>query len=171
MTFGFLVGSMNFGKVFWVPEKFLFCMGRLVTTELPNLARFTSSTENSATRWNQVTKMFRSRHDCASMSSARSPCNFRPQPDVTISVLREVSEDTVLTRYHSCSRLEKWFLRRTGSVSVFRDITIYQFMPELLQPIWQMMRRFSSYFHTRTLSLLSVAWCSVVVTRFPSMKM
>ena len=35
-------------------------------------------------RCDQVTKMFRSGHDCTSTSSARSPCYFRLQADIKI---------------------------------------------------------------------------------------
>ena len=45
----------------------------------------------------EITTLFRFGHDCTSASSARSPCNFRPQTDITISVFREVSIDTMLT--------------------------------------------------------------------------
>ena len=38
--------------------------------------RFTSFTENFVIRSNQITKMFRSGHDCVSTSLARSPCSF-----------------------------------------------------------------------------------------------
>ena len=37
MTFGFLVGSENFCKLFWVSWEVLFYMGRIAATELPNL--------------------------------------------------------------------------------------------------------------------------------------
>ena len=52
--------------------------------------RFTFFTENCVIRCNQVTKMFRSGHDCTSTSSAKSPCYFRRQADITIWVLRKV---------------------------------------------------------------------------------
>ena len=66
----------------------------------------------------QVTKMFRSGHDCTSTSSDRSPRYFRPQADITIWVLRKVRIFTVLTRarYHFCSRLHWKFMRWLGSV-------------------------------------------------------
>ena len=84
------------------------------------VSRFTLFTKNFVIRSDQITKMFRSVHDCTSTSSARSPCNFRPQADVAISVFREVSIDIVLsrTRFHFCSRLHLQFMRRTGSVSI-----------------------------------------------------
>ena len=57
-------------------------------------SRFTSFTKNFVICCHQVTKFFRFGHDCTNTSSARSPCTFRPQADVTISVFREVSIDT-----------------------------------------------------------------------------
>ena len=57
--------------------------------------RFTIFTENFVIRRNQVTRIFRSGHDSTSRSSARKPCYFRLQADITIRILREVSIDTV----------------------------------------------------------------------------
>ena len=54
------------------------------------VSRFTFFIENFVFRCDQVTKMFRSGEDCANTSSARSPCYFRLQADITIWVLREV---------------------------------------------------------------------------------
>ena len=65
------------------------------------VARFTSFTENFVIRCNQVTKSFRSGHDCTRTSSARSPRYFRLQTDITIWVLRKVRVDTMLTRTRS----------------------------------------------------------------------
>ena len=48
---------------------------------------------------------FRSGHDCASAFSGRSPRNLGSQADIANSVIREVNEDTLLARYHFCSRL------------------------------------------------------------------
>ena len=69
------------------------------------VSRFNFYTKNFVIRSNQVTKIFRSGHDCTSTSSARSPCYFRLQADITIWVLRKVRVDTVLTRtcFHFCS--------------------------------------------------------------------
>ena len=61
--------------------------------------------ENSVICCHQITKMFHFWHDCTSAFSARSPCNFGPQTDVAISVLRLVSNNAVLARHHFCSRL------------------------------------------------------------------
>ena len=51
--------------------------------------------------------MFGSWHYCTDAFSARSPCNLGSQAVVAISVLREVSKDTMLARYHFCSWHEK----------------------------------------------------------------
>ena len=68
------------------------------------VSRSTSFTENFVICCYQITKISRSGHDCTSAPSARSPRNFVSQAD-TISVLPEVSKDTMLSRYHFCSRL------------------------------------------------------------------
>ena len=104
----------------------------------------------------QVTRMFRSGHDCTSTSSARSHRYFL-QADIAIWVLREVRVDTVLARarFHFCSRLHWRFMRRTGSVLILRrtfsswlcrTTFINQILSEFLYPIRQFMRYISSYF-------------------------
>ena len=50
------------------------------------VSRITTFTENCATRGCQSPKMFLFGHDCTNTSSARSPCYFRPQADLAISV-------------------------------------------------------------------------------------
>ena len=54
-----------------------------------------------------TTKISRSGYDCTSTASARSPCYFRLQADITVWVFREMSVNAVLTRarFHFCSRL------------------------------------------------------------------
>ena len=106
MTFGFLVGSRNFCRLFWVSwEVFVShgydcihyvaksCTHHGISMIVPRFAFFTRI---FVFRCDQVSKMIRSGHDCASTSSARSPCNFSSQADVTTTVLREVRKDTVL---------------------------------------------------------------------------
>ena len=61
------------------------------------VTRFTSFTENFVIRRYQVTKIFRSGHDCTSTSSARSPRHFRLLADLAIWVLRNVRVETMLT--------------------------------------------------------------------------
>ena len=74
---------------FWLPRRLqelhLALLGRIVTTELPNLVppRHIDDCyaihvfhENFVICSNQVTKIFRSGHDCTSTSSARSPRYF-----------------------------------------------------------------------------------------------
>ena len=53
------------------------------------VSRFTSFTEKFLVCCDQVTEFFRSRHDCTSAFSERSPCYFGPLADVAIFVLRE----------------------------------------------------------------------------------
>ena len=50
--------------------------------------------------WYQVTKFFCSKHGCASAFFAKSPRDFCPHADLAMFVLREVSMNTVLARYH-----------------------------------------------------------------------
>ena len=65
------------------------------------VSRFTSFAKKFVIRSYYITQIFRSRHDCTSAFAARSPCNFGSDADIAISVLREVSFNTVLARYHS----------------------------------------------------------------------
>ena len=60
--------------------------------------KFTSFTDNFVIGCNQITKIFCTRYDSTNASSARCPCNFSPLTDLAISVLREVSINTVLTQ-------------------------------------------------------------------------
>ena len=57
--------------------------------------RFTSL-RNFVIRCDQVTRMFRSGHDCTSTPSARSPCYWRLHAEFTIWVLGKVRKHTVL---------------------------------------------------------------------------
>ena len=59
------------------------------------VSRFAIVTEDLVICCYQVTKIFSTRYGSAIASSARSPCNFGPRPDLAISVFREVSPDTV----------------------------------------------------------------------------
>ena len=61
------------------------------------VSRFISFAENFVNRKYEITNFCRSEHDCTSAFSARNPCNFGSQADIAISVLREVSENDVLT--------------------------------------------------------------------------
>ena len=62
-------------------------------------SRLTFFTENFVICCYQVTKVFCSRHCITGVFPARNPCNLGSQADFTIPVLREVSINTVLTRY------------------------------------------------------------------------
>ena len=54
---------------------------------------------------NQITKIFGTRYDSASTSSARGPFDFGPLADLAISVFREVSMNTVFTEILTSRRL------------------------------------------------------------------
>ena len=124
MTFGFLVGSRNFIRLFWVSWEVFVLHGydkSCTSTAYRWLLRDLLSSLRIL--WSAVIKspkMFRTGHDCTSTSSARSPPYFRPQTDIAILVLRKVRVDTMLTRtqYHFCSQLHWKFMRWTGSVSI-----------------------------------------------------
>ena len=62
------------------------------------VSRFTTFTENFVICCSQITKNFCTRYDSANASSAWSPCNFGPFTDLTISVSREMSINTVITQ-------------------------------------------------------------------------
>ena len=61
------------------------------------VSRLTIFTENFVICCKQVTKKFCTRYGSATASSARGPCNFGPLTDLAISVLREMSINTVVT--------------------------------------------------------------------------
>ena len=82
--------------------------------------------------------MFCTRYGSANASSARGSSNFGPLADLSISVFREVSINTVFTKIHTSRerRLQRWFTRRTGVwFSVFRNSVIHKIFSELLQPL------------------------------------
>ena len=64
------------------------------------VSRFTSFTENFVICCNRTKKNFCTRYGSANASSARGPCNFGPLADLAISVFKEVSINTVLTKIH-----------------------------------------------------------------------
>ena len=101
MTLRFLFGSKNFCKLLCVSWE-IFCFARIRLDPLSGqvlhhdcismiVSRFTLFTKNFMVCCYQVTELFRSRHDCTSEFSAKSPCYFGSQADVAISVLREVN--------------------------------------------------------------------------------
>ena len=61
------------------------------------VARFTSITENFVICCYQVY----ARYHSTNTSLARSPCGFGPLTDFAISIFREMSRNTVITRHHS----------------------------------------------------------------------
>ena len=107
MTFGCLLGSKNFCKFFCVSwDVFVLhwydcihCVAKSCTTTAYRWLFRDShpSLRDSVIRRYEITKNFRSGHDCTGASSARSPCHFGFQADLAISVLREVNKDAVLT--------------------------------------------------------------------------
>ena len=68
------------------------------------VSRFTTFTENFVICCNQITKIFCTRYDSANASSAQGPCNFGPLADLSISVFREMSFNTVLTQIRTSRR-------------------------------------------------------------------
>ena len=54
--------------------------------------------------------------------------------DTTVPVFWEMSEDVLFTRSF-CSRLQRQFMRRTGSMSMFWGTIINQSIHDLLKPI------------------------------------
>ena len=108
MTFAFLVGSRNFKRLFWVLEKFLFYMGRIVTSDWVSKSCATKkyrwllrdSLPSLRILWSAVIKSTTVSigHDCTSTSPARSSRYFYLQADIEVGVLRKVGVDTVLTR-------------------------------------------------------------------------
>ena len=123
MTLSFHVSSKNFCKHFsvswevlvlhgwdWIP---LSCQILYHDSTLMIVSRITSFTENFVICCYQVINIFCSRYGSASAFSARSPRYFGPHAELAIFVLREMSINTALARYHSCSQLWSWFTRRS----------------------------------------------------------
>ena len=114
MTFGFLVGSKNFCKLFCVLRSFCFARIRLDPLGgkvLYNcsvamiMSRLTSFAKNFVIGCCQVTKIFCTKYDSAKTSSARGPRDLGPQADLAISVLRQVTKMLCLPDTTFCSRL------------------------------------------------------------------
>ena len=160
MNFGCLVGSKNFVRLFWVSwEVFVLhgydcihCVAKSCTTT-PHQWLFRdslSSQRSFVICSDQVTKLFRSRHDCTNRSSARNPRYF------SSTRYRNLGPSESACRHHAypnrvplCSRLHWQFLRRTGSVLILRrrvspwlcrTTFIDQILPEILQPVRQFMQ-------------------------------
>ena len=130
------------------PEKFLFCTDTTGSIGWPSPATrlhigvcFKIHNFSLRTLWiccYQVTKIFCTRYGSAIASSARGPCNFGPLTDFAISVFRDISINTVLTKNLTSLEcgLSRYFMRRTGVwVSAFRNFIIHQIFPEFLQPL------------------------------------
>ena len=111
MTLGFLSGSRNFFKTslgfLWSFVFFFFCTNtpesfeRLSPAPLLHIgdcSKFAIVTEDLVICFYQVTKIWSSRYGFAIASSAWCLCNFGPSTDLAISVIREMSINTVLTK-------------------------------------------------------------------------
>ena len=119
----------TFARSFQFPEKLLFCTDLYHDCVSVIVSRFTSFTKNFVICCCQVTNIFCSRYGLASAFSAKSPSYLGLLANVAVSVLREVSVNTVLTRYHFSHRLWSWFMRRApGCVSVFRDSFVHKIL-------------------------------------------
>ena len=153
MTLGFLFGSKNFCKLLCVSWEVFLLHG---SERILWVARSCTTT---AYQW-----LFRdSPSSLRTLSYAviKSPnlsarCTTLPlrllHGALVILVLRQISQfrslgkwvkNAVLARYHFCSRLWRYFMRRTGSLSVFWNTFIFRTVPELLWPLWQIMRQVS----------------------------
>ena len=107
MTLCFLSGSKNFCQLLcflWI-----FCFARIRQDPLGGqglhhecismiVSRFTIFTETFVICCYPVTKIFGTRYGSAIAPSARGSCNFGPLTDLAISVMREMSINTVLTQ-------------------------------------------------------------------------
>ena len=134
------------------------------------VSRFTSFTEDFLVCCYEVTEFFRSRHDCTSAFSERSPCYFGPLADVAIFVLREVSFNTVLARarYHSYSRLWRWFTRRTGCcVTMTWNTFIHKILRQFFSPFWQIKQWVFPYVLVVSISILIFRFLVVHATGLP----
>ena len=101
-------------------------------------------------------------HDCSSTSSARIPCYFRLQADVTIWVLRKVCIYTVLTRtrFH----IMTWLGRVLTSLlwvspRLCWSTSINQILSEFLWPSRQFMRYISLFFFAFLILIKVFGFC------------
>ena len=100
------------------------------------VSRFAIVVEDLVICCDQITKIFSTRYGSAIASSARSPWNFGPLTDLTISVFRrsECKHCVYPNLHFSQAYSLKWFMRRTGvRVSVFRNSVIHKIFSEFLQ--------------------------------------
>ena len=149
MTLGFLFGSRNFCKLLWVScEVFVFhgydrihWVAKSCTKTAHSLivSRFTPFTENFVSCCNQSTTIFCTRYGSAIASSARGPCNLGPLTDLAISVLMEISTNTVLTQILTslgCGLQRILHDKELACESrVFRNSFIHKMFSEFLQPL------------------------------------
>ena len=131
--------------------------------------RFTFFTENFVICCDQVTKMFRSGHDCTRTSSARSHGNFGSQAEIEIWVRWKVRKRcyayTIPLLLAALKVVHEKNWKHLGVQEHFH-------LPDCLElfwPFWQIMRRVSAYFltHTHLLLVRDALW----ELRLPAMKM
>ena len=100
----------TFASSFQFLVKFLFCTDKIESIELLSLVpqlHVGDCFEIHFHRWEfcdlllSSHQKFCAKYDSTNTSSARNPCNFGPLTDLAISVFREMSLNTVITRYHS----------------------------------------------------------------------
>ena len=148
MTLGFLSGSKNFCKLLRVSWEVFDLHGTTASIGWLNPAprvHIDDCFEIHNLHWelcdrccNQINKIFCTKYDFASTSSARSPSNFSPLTDLAISVFREMSINTVLTQNRTSRwrRLKRRFMRETGVwASAFRNSIIHHIFSVFLQPL------------------------------------
>ena len=127
-----------------------FCFGRIRLDPLGGqilhhdctmiVSRFTTFTKNLEICCYQVAKIFCTKYGSAITPSARGPCNFGPLTDLAISVLREMSINTVLTQSSLLvdvgSKDTSWEELAWESLSVFKNSVIHQIFSEFLGFRW-----------------------------------
>ena len=176
MTFGFLVGSRNFIRFFWVSwEDFIFtrvglyplCCQILYHNGISMIvAWFTFFTDLQFL----ITKIFRFGYDCTSTSSAGSPFLFRLQADIAIWVFREVS-----VRHCACPSPVPLLLatpvviheknwkclvpQAQGFTVAIKDYFHRQIFSELLQPVRQVMQQIALYFFVSFIKTCVFGFC------------
>ena len=149
MTLGFLFGSKNFCKLLCVSWEFFFftriwlnplCCQVLYHYSVSMIvSRFTSFTQNFEILSYEITKTFRSWHDCTSAFSARGTCNFGSQrirlDPLGGQVLHHDSVSMIVSRFTSftknfvicCYQVTKTFCSRYGCASAFSARTTCNF--------------------------------------------
>ena len=101
------------------------------------VSRFAIVTEDLVICCYQVTKIFSTRYGSTIASPARCPCNFCPLADLEISVLREMSMNTLFYTNPHVSWM--WALKtlheRNLREIMSKNFIIHQIFCEFLQPL------------------------------------